>query len=718
MNESARRSHVVWSVITVALCFPVLSATFLAVCVAAAVAVSLMRRDRIPALTLSAVAVASASLVIDSLPTLSWFLSDRVMAAQGSIGIPVLIDPSIYVSRALPVYFLLAAINRSAKIAWLGIASNLLLAGLGVSVLGVIGPMLSIHFHDAGIILMVMWGVIMGVNWLVAEKTLRISPRTQNESPLLLIGSCAVATVLFAISIQSSLDNRSSLTGAESPTIAIYEPSAVAQSRESGTSADGYGLSRIGLYGDMDSFLERLGYQTTPIASLETLETLNPTCVYCPTFADSVSATETHALRQYLDQGGNLIAVAEHTNLEGSTDILNPLLSPYGLKVRFDNTNGLWGEGLTGSQVGKGQLSCALRNTPCLTHNRGASIRLDRLNATPILVGRFWQSDQGDSLYPDHAFLSDGRLSVGDRLGNVVLMAEARAGKGRVFVSGDSSPFLNQNLAYNTPFLVTLFSFITMPGEANHSTAIPMMIGAIVAIILVILLRTVLRYRDVESVLLVILILLFTGTAFFESCANAEPGHSPGAAWAVISTAENNAYDRDPFSESATTGLALQLFRSGLLPTLGDWKASGQPPRAIFIINPTIKPGESEIRQLRDRIESGTRVIIAGDGENDAFIELARGFGIDVTDVPVGSASDGGITTFTAWRVRSVPDDAIPLTIGGMTVGGTISLGMGKITFIADGGFLLSRNLEGETAYDEGNCAFVRDLLGSMNDEK
>lgn len=717
MTESAMRSHVVWSVITVALFFPALSATLLAICVVVAFAVSLIRRERIPALTLSALAIASASLVIDSLPTLSWFLSDRLMAVQGLIGIPVLIDPSLLVSRALPAYILIAAIARNAKVAWLGILSNLLLAGLAVLVLGVIGPLFSIHFRDAGIILIVLWGVNLGVNWLVAEKTLRSSSHPQAGLRTLITASCALASVLLATSIQSGRGIAPSFAVAEPRIVAIYQPTASARNNDFGTSSNGYGLSRIGLYGDMSRFLERLGYRTAPIASLEMLDAVNPACLYCPTFSDSLPAAERQALKDYLDQGGSLIAVAEHTNLEGSADILNPLLSDYGLKVRFDNTNGLWGEGLTGSLVGRGQLSIALRKTPYLTHNRGASIQLERFRATPLLAGRFWQSDRGDSLYPDRAFLSDGRLSMGDRLGNVALMAESRAGKGRVFVSGDSSPFLNQNLAYNTHFLVTLFSSMMMPAEVTNLPPIPMLIGVVTAVVLVLLLRIVLRSREVEIVILVMLSLLFAGAAILESRAGARSSRIPEAPWAVISTAENNAFERDPFSESAATGLALQVFRSGLLPTLGDWEAFERFPRAIFIINPTIRLSESEVRRLTDRVKSGTRVVIAGEGDNYAFVDLARRFGFEVTNEPVGSASNGKITTFAAWRVGSVPDDAIPLMVGGMTVGGTIRLGAGEVTVIADGGFFLSRNLESDIAFDEGNCAFVRDLLGTVASE-
>jgi len=110
-------------------------------------------------------------------------------------------------------------------------------------------------------------------------------------------------------------------------------------------------------------------------------------------------------------------------------------------------------------------------------------------------------------------------------------------------------------------------------------------------------------------------------------------------------------------------------------------------------------------------VDSGTHLVLAGDGDNRDFVSIARHFGFEVTGQPLGAVRGDGFTTFHAWAVTRLPAGADSLSAGGGLFGGTLKQGTGRVTVIADGAFLLSKNLEQEYEYDAENGAFVKRLL-------
>jgi hypothetical protein len=700
-----------WALIIAALVFPQVSPTFLAVCLIATLLISAIRRERIPTLALAAVIVACVCLLFEATPALSLWSAGWLMFLQDVAGIPVLLAPGIFSSRGLIVFALYGLLARDWPGMRLGVALNLLISVAGLIALGIVAPRFSLHYRDAAVGAVLIWGVLLAGNWFAAEKALRSPSARERFSPPLLIGGCAVASAVLAGFLAPSFGGKAGSSAINAPIVAIFMPQSADSKHDFGVSDGHFGLTNIGLYGDMREFLTRLGYKVLALDSLTEVSQRNVICLFCPTFSRSLSDAEITAVRSFLESGGRLVVVAEHTNLDSNADFINALIKPYGLAVNFDNTNGLLGEGLTGTLSGDCDLAEAVRASPYLTHNRGASIHLTDFHASPVLVGRFWQADRGDSLRPEHGFLSDGRLSAGDRLGNIVLMATAPAGKGRVFLSGDSSPFLNQNLAYNARFLVGLFSIMTGRARQAPSILIPLITAIITVLALGIIWVMPVLKQVFGRAMLAFLVLCLSGAAVVDWHERKRPFSTGDADWMIISTKENNAFDRDPFSMSSTTGLALQIFRARGLPVLTDWGQTTPTPRILFIINPTNIPDGTYLRDLSVLVEGGTHAIIAGDGDNSPFDRIASHFGFGITAEPVGSLTGGEITTYTAWRVDRIPSGAESIAVGSILVGGTAPLGSGRVTVIADGGFFLSKNLETETTFDEANCRFVRSLV-------
>lgn len=668
-------------------------------------------RWRAPLLFLSSYFIAAASIFLNKLfGPVSYFAG--LSSLQHLAESPLIVDPQLLFSRALftfSSYLLLDPGNRAAlrAVVWnLVIPTSTFLVLIGFS------STFPLDFSDISVILIVYWVILLLSNLFLAVRCTNDSENVGIRGTPLGIALFGLSSGFILIALLSSFKAKSNFESGGAHTVAIFRPGPRwPDAGEFRTSLSSFGLSSIGLFGDINEFLRRLGYQVVTMDSLTQLRGFSPTILFCPSLYRSLSAAETSYVHQFLRAGGAMIAVGEHTNLDANADRYNSLFRPYGLSLNFDNTNGMFGEGLVGATVSENLVGRAIRSAPLLTHNRGASITVANSSAEAVIVGNYWQADTGDSLAPDKAFLSDGIVSRGDRLGNVILMAEAQAGGGRIFLSGDSSPFLNQNLAYNSLFLANLFRAITLRPTKGLSSTIPL-IGVLVTMLV---LSIFLRKRKLGPIVLA-LSTLAVGSALaieytIEGRLQSKFEGLQGNNWIVISTAENNVFDRDPFSPKAVTALGLQAFRAGALPVVTSWKKILPYPKAIVILNPAIDPTRKYLEALREKIRKGTHVILAGDGTNQSFKKAAARFGFSVSEQPLGSISSELLTTFTAWRIDSIPKDATPIRVGDEILGGTMPLGDGRVTVLADGGFFLSKNLEMETTYDEENCNFVRSLL-------
>lgn len=446
---------------------------------------------------------------------------------------------------------------------------------------------------------------------------------------------------------------------------------------------DGYGWRHIGHLGELPLWLRKSGYNVTLRPNLEDV---TGSVIVVPAPIRPLRSAETDSLRRAAMAGSRLLLIAEHTNLDGVRDSFNRVLANTGMELNFDTTNGVFGDStmsLSGPLV---------RSSPLLTHNRGASLTVRDPRPVVLLKGGWWHSDIGDPLAPEKGYLSDYRLSPGDRLGNLTLAAKSRLGRGEIFIWGDGSPFLNQNLAYNSTFLLALM--LEVGGNDRLRWFGP--IGGA----LIMLLWAVSRRPAIVGLAIALALALPFRPL---------PKPSLPNDLAIISDQENNGFDRDAFSPTSVTGLGVALTRAGLVPSVMSWASLRRPPRALFVINPLRTINDIYARRLRDLASAGTTVVISGAGDNRTFQKLAGFFGAIPTGPPLGSLASTDFTTYSAWRLKI--QQGTPLRAGDNNVGAIIHIGKGRVVILADGGFFFSRNLETETQFDIKNLTFVHRLI-------
>ena len=111
--------------------------------------------------------------------------------------------------------------------------------------------------------------------------------------------------------------------------------------------------------------------------------------------------------------------------------------------------------------------------------------------------------------------------------------------------------------------------------------------------------------------------------------------------------------------------------------------------------------------------QAGANILVAGDGNQDAFRNIAALFGFKVEPLPLGAQRDSIISTFSPWALTDAPSTATPLFVNENLIGGTITLGLGTVSIIADGGFLYSENLETEQSFTPQNIALLKKLMSN-----
>ena len=161
----------------------------------------------------------------------------------------------------------------------------------------------------------------------------------------------------------------------------------------------------------------------------------------------------------FIAKGGSLLAIGNHTENEQNRIPFNHLLSPVAVAFEFDSTvpfQNVWADNfkLSKHYIWKGV---------SLNHiqlNVGASLSV-RKPAKPILYGINGYSDRGDFSNAKEGFSGDMHLNRGERVGDLILGAEAFYGEGKILIFGDTTPFKHASISYNHLWIDNVFSYLT-----------------------------------------------------------------------------------------------------------------------------------------------------------------------------------------------------------------------------------------------------------------
>lgn len=521
---------------------------------------------------------------------------------------------------------------------------------------------------------------------------------------------------------------------------------------------DRYGQQAAGTFGMLPLFVESLGgeFRVSPDWSAGDLAAADVLLVLRP--MGPMPQAQRERIWEFVRQGGSVLVAAEpFIRLGEAMSASDDVLGPTGMTVR---------QNVAISITGNWQHACHLLAHPSTVgvDERGGYFFTDSAtsiqvgwSAHPIVTGCWGWRDEGT----DAVLTSVSRFEAGERLGDLVLAAEQRFGKGTVAVLGDSRCLTNEGNVRGYVLTGRLLSYLAGQSGSPQSPwrwPITLVIGAAFLAAIV--------WRPTASRVAWTAIVLSISLAASDSVSrhatrvvpdgrilDANEGHEYGGL-AYIDTSHVGAFSDVDWAFDGINGLALTLMRNGYLTLAMPELTAERLDRAAMVVSiaPARRFAPSERKLLHEFVDrGGIFICTVGAEEASASDPLLAEFGIRVPVSPVPTvgkwrepepfgrvrtdyvdANDYGagdyrasVAFWSGWPVEVDPADSEVLvyavrngTAGEEPVAVSRDVGAGKVVVIGDTGFAMNKNLEytGGEPFDGGyeNAHFWRWLIARI----
>ena len=528
-------------------------------------------------------------------------------------------------------------------------------------------PLFAVLFHCLANAGMLRWGGIAG-EIEATERTPRLDVAHRRQAGRLngarWFGAAGILAVLLA-----------AVTTWCSPAASLAGKKIVISSRlfgnflkpqyptEKDISNSNYGHLSIGMYGNLQPFIESLGGTAVISSDLSDadLKDADALIVIYPNkpFTDDnfdkllrtvgryggwdlsglVQQAQVDRIWRWVDGGGTLLVMGEHTVADENVPLparnyLNELLAPSAIRVNFDSATFDVGGWLQSYQALSHPITAGIEDS----RNQfgvviGASLDV-KWPARPVLVGRWGWGDPGDE-GATPSMMGNHHYDPGERLGDMVLVAEQSYGKGRLMAFGDPSNVTNGITIGAHPFNARLYSYLTHNPATDKDGAgtTPQsgwrqVLGVLLAGVLVWLLAKRAEPLSVATVALVmsLSLLLFNGwvSAAAEIVPNqrtmrsseiyldkgkSQPNYS-GIAY--IDNSHVGFYSEESWRQEGMMGLAMNLMRSNYLTLLApDLEKERLDGASLLVIPAPTRPlSKTERMDLKKWVQNGGTLIM------------------------------------------------------------------------------------------------------------
>lgn len=439
----------------------------------------------------------------------------------------------------------------------------------------------------------------------------------------------------------------------------------------------------------------------------------------------SFSTDEKQVIWEYVEKGGSLLVLGDHTNVGGIQEPLNDLLKPVDISFRFDSALPLdskfkW---MTCLQFMHHPITSNIKSLDEIQISVGASLTTSP-NAIPLIIGRYGLSDEGDPLNEDIAYLGDYKYNRGEQLGDIILAAATYYGEGRVLVFGDTSTFQNGALPYSYTFIHNIITWLDSEQTATTKlvqTGISIML-LVAALILVLINK---KTGIPHAVFPFVFSLALVTTMMINPLLIPDMQISGNIVY--IDASHNERFNLEPFTEKSVSGLILNLNRNGYLPLiLREFSPEKIEKSKILIFNaPTKSLTTDEVDFLHKYMSDGGIIILAtGYPDKEAASSLLKKYDLDILNVPLGPFPyveenpeeyeneprfvDSWPIIFNENQGQSYYNFTWYIDYHLMVF---VKQGKGGLLLISDSQYLLDKNIESIYDYWPGNIILLKHIL-------
>jgi len=509
---------------------------------------------------------------------------------------------------------------------------------------------------------------------------------------------------------------------------------------------DSYGQYSAGMYGMLPSFVASLGGRLVisddladeDLSAADVLVLLHPTK---PWPEDRVGR-----VWEYVRSGGSLLVVGEpRVNEDRFTSAFEEVLAPGRLRIRYDTVvprAGRWEDSLqalahpatVGVDNRRGRFGMV----------KGSSLEV-RFPGRPMLAGRWGWSDPGSDALETDVY----RFDAGEKLGDLVLAAEERFGRGRVVVLGDVGSMTNLGNVGCYPFTGRLLAYLA--GDSSSPQSGVRQALAVLAWLGLAAVLVWFRQPALVAAAAVLMALAAAGATAVDGWKSSvlpdteKAGSEIGIA--CIDASHVEAYNDYDWTHDDIAGLKLTLMRNGylplLLPELSPRRLAGAD--LLISIGPARRFTAAERRVVGEFVQSGGILIaMAGADRAEATNGLVDQFGLKIPTSPVRAGQAGEeprpmgnfrtrfldagdywahVLFYAGWPIDRPPSPGGEVLVFGfheLPVIGARYVGEGAAVLIGDTEFAMNKNLEyvGGEPFDGGreNAHFWRWLLARLTD--
>ncbi len=381
------------------------------------------------------------------------------------------------------------------------------------------------------------------------------------------------------------------------------------------------------------------------------------------------SVEEIDAIKTYVASGGALLVVADHTNVFGTTTVLNEVLAPFGVSLNTDATYELTTQGLssftpprltahpTVSGIGRFQFltSCTI-NTPWWTWKP--------IMDAPLLAA---PADYAT----DHYFPQPGTVaSLSATFGVFCQMAAVPYGRGRVIVFSDSTVFSSFCLHMDA-YPELMLGILAFLSHENPRFPYRVLAGAVAGSCTFLVLLWLISFGGAQHFLRILVV----------GCAGVAA--SVGVSWwanAVYypmpepevlpryvhfdTRYSSGVISSHPVLPTPEQGVRFEtLFvwtqRAGAVPRQTEGPERAVPGTPYVIIDPIGEISDKDLATLSEHVESGGALVVlaAEEGEAAFYESLGYYFGLEL------ERDDDGMLWTGEGVVHERPDPEVPLTL-------------------------------------------------------
>ena len=442
---------------------------------------------------------------------------------------------------------------------------------------------------------------------------------------------------------------------------------------------------------------------------------------------------------KFVADGGSLLVIGDHTFIKdqkmpgGKPERrlwLNEVLEPFDIKFVNDSAKYFIGGWLQSMENPLHPLTIGIgddQNEVGMVV--GASLAV-RGAARPVIVGKYGFLDAGDYRDSGRGYLGNLDFDMGEPMGQVIIAAEQRYGKGKVIVFGDTSAFANGIITNTGEFINRVFTHLALgsghkPSEYEFNpasvrpptdaglTVLAMVLLAGAAVCLV-LSGGHLPLPAAGFVLGLLIVAQASELAVPLGYAKPYSANASRLRLAYVDAYHMPKVSNEGWRDDSMTGLYANLMRNGFYTQnlkSFDLKTL-QRAELLVVVAPSVEFSARDVRVVREYVDGGGTVILSSGYEDIAATRrLLAEFRMDIPYTPLGRfmipVPQAGNQYVRFWRIwpivseisgsiKAVSADGTVKSVSLLTEGGTYDV------VLDETGVRLGRELHGKSAEVKG----------------